>query len=300
MGPTEAVHADQATAQQPGIAPAVEGNLRQAMQPRQVAGKTGNDDPLGARPNDIRQPVLHRRFRAAGATARGVGRITDQHIHALPADRPQPPFRRQLAHQRLGIELPVAAVIDTFAGHLEQDAMGLGNRMSDRDPLGLEGAQPNRLQRPDLAQWRPFQVLRQLVADQPGGKGAGVQRATQLAPQVGDRTNMVLVTVGDQQRAELDVVLLQRFEQRHGDAIFPAGRGLQGKAAIDGDPLAAGPIQVQVGPEHPGTPQGDEKRAGLAVQLIKTRCGHAASRQGFPYSLAGPLSRRTSNTPRWP
>src|SRR5690606_40342941 len=115
-----------------------------------------------------------------------------------------------------------------------------------------------------MQRW-PVQILRQLVADQSGGEGAGVQGAAKLAPQVWNGADMILMAMGDQQRAEFDVMFFQGTEAGDRDPGVTTGRQLHGKAAIDGDPLTAGAVQVQVGTKHSGAAEGNEIRAGLVV-----------------------------------
>ena len=89
-----------------------------------------------------------------------------------------------------------------------------------------------------------------------------------------DGADVILVAMGDQQRAELDVVLFQGREAGHRDAVVTAGCGLQGQPAIDADPLSCGAVQVEIGTEHAGAAQGDEVGSGVAVQLVEARCRH--------------------------
>src|SRR5690606_19984104 len=102
MGTPVAVHAHQAAPQQASVTAAVHGDLGQAVQPGQVAGKTGDNHPPAAGAYHIRQTILHRPFRTAGADNRGVGRVADHHINPFPADAAQTAFGGQTADHRLG------------------------------------------------------------------------------------------------------------------------------------------------------------------------------------------------------
>ncbi len=195
-----AVHMGEAAAQQRGVAAAVKGDVRQAVQARQVAGKTGDDDTLAAGPNGILQAVLHGSFGAAGAGHRGVGRVTDDDINPGAAELLQARLRGQLADHGVVVELPVSAVVQALAGDIQHDGVGFRNRVGDRNPFGLKGADADRLQRTNFLQTWPGQARVQLGANQLRRKRAGVDRAIQGAPDVRNRADVVFVTVGDQQR----------------------------------------------------------------------------------------------------
>ncbi len=80
--------------------------------------------------------------------------------------------------------------------------------------------------------------LAQLLAQQEGGEGRGVERRLEPRPQPGDGADMVLVGVGQHDAEDVVGVLLD--EGRVGQDDLDARRGLvaEGHAQVDHDPLA--------------------------------------------------------------
>ena len=223
------------------------------VHPRHVGGEAGDGD-LALQPADQRDQGRRAR-RPPSRPRRRRRRWCESQTMASTPSSPRRGWRRwsvTRAQQRVRIDLPVAGVQDRAQRRADRQAVRLGDRVGQRDQLQLERAELDRAAQRHLGDLRLVQQagLAQLLAQQEGGEGRGVDRRLQPRPQPGDRADVVLVGVGQHDAQDVVGVLLD--EGRVGQDDLDARRGLvaEGHAEIDHDPLAvvrrAEAVEVEV------------------------------------------------------
>ncbi len=89
-------------------------------------------------------------------------------------------------------------------------------------------------------------LLLQLAADEPGGERRGIQRHTQILGQIGQRADMILMSMGEHDAEQIVDPVLDEAQVRQDDIDPRIGRIGKGDAAIDHDPFALAAIEIDV------------------------------------------------------
>ena len=82
----------------------------------------------------------HFGFRAGGAFNENVGAVAHHRQHAFVGHGAELGFVGGFADQRIGIDLPIAGVPDQAERRADGEAVGLGDRVRQRDEIDLERA----------------------------------------------------------------------------------------------------------------------------------------------------------------
>ena len=132
-----------------------------------------------------------------------------------------------LAEHRRLVDLPVAGVEDVAERRLDQQAVALGDRVGERDIGDPERVEVDRAAALDDVQLdlagQP--LLLQLAGDQAGGERRRVERHLQVGGEIGQRADMVLMPVGQDDADQVLRPLLDEFEVGQDRGRCPDSRG---------------------------------------------------------------------------
>ena len=249
------------------LPPGLERHLAERVEPRRIRREGRNEHTAGlARADDLEQSVAHPRFGAARLGVEHVGRIADHRQHALVADRLHLRRSRRRPHLRLVVELPVAGVEDAAERRVDDETVPFGNRVRHRGVAELEVAERQRPAHRDDVELDLLvdALLDQLAADEAGGERRRVQRHAEVGGEIGDRADMVLVAMRQDDAEQVVAPLLD--ERQVGQDQVDAGvrRIGEGHAEVDHHPLAAAAVEVDVHADltRPAKGQEDQFVAG--------------------------------------
>ena len=221
------------------LAPVRESRLSDLSDTGEVGGE-GRDDDAAHRPReDIVDTVLDVPLGGGVALTLGVGRIGHQQVDALVAEAGEQRHVEVVVDRgQVNLEVAGGGQGALRGGHV--DAEGVGDGVGDVEELGAEAAAADVGVLIDLddAGGGGQVVLLQLVADQRAGQAGRIDDGhLDGLEQEGDRADVVLVAVGDEQGADLALVLLQVGEV--GDDVVHAGGGVVGEhdAAVEDDQI---------------------------------------------------------------
>ena len=189
---------------------------------------------------------------------------------------PQRGLVQGIAHQRVGVDLPVAGVHDTPIGRLDQQRVGLRDRMSEGDEGEREGPQLQAARERHLGQRHLRQktrVLQFLAQDRRGERGR-IHGAAEPGPQVGHRAQMVLVRMGQHDGEEVFPAFLDERRVRHDHVDAGQRVAGEGNAEIDHQPRALTGIEVEVHADLPRPAEGQE------VQRVALDAGRWQAAEG--------------------
>ena len=203
--------------------------------------------PLGLR--DLREePFVNALLGARRRILEDVRRIAHQREHAFVPDLRQHLRARRLAQHRGRVDLPVAGVEDVSERRLDQQPVAFGNRVGQRDEADLERAELNAPAALDDVELDPSgqPLFLELAGDQPCGERRREQRRLQLFGEVGQRPDMVLMAV--RQDDPDQPLLLALDELKIGeDEIDPGIFGVgERQAEVGHDPLPAAAVEIDV------------------------------------------------------
>ena len=138
-------------------------------------------------------------LRARGLFLEDVGRIADEREDALVTDRAKRVRARRLAEHRSLVDLPVAGVEDVAERSFDEDAVAFGDRVRERDEADAKRSELDASAALDDVELhlagKPFFL--ELAGDQARGERRREQRALELLGEIRQRTDMVLVPVGE-------------------------------------------------------------------------------------------------------
>ena len=183
------------------------------------------------------------------------------------------------ADQRVGVELPVAGMHDAADRGLDDQRVGLRDRMGQRDQLDIEGTDGKAPAQRDHRQRHAVQQagLGQLAAQHRRRERRRVDRAAEPVPEIGDRAEMVLMRVGQHEADQLVAALLDEGRVGHDDV--DAGRRLvaEGDAEIDHQPAAGMAVKVQVHADLARPAERQEQElvvsGGAGIEIARHRLG---------------------------
>ncbi|MFO1188966.1 MAG: hypothetical protein U1E97_05115 [Alphaproteobacteria bacterium] len=145
-------HPPERASDQRNLSPMLRRGMNDAFQARNVAGETGNDDPLAVFPEQLDKlgPDAGLGPRLAGD--QGVGQIADQGQHPFPANRLELGLVGHVADQGVGVDLPITGMQDKAGPGANGQGIRLGDRMGQRDQFDIERADPKAAAERDLVQ----------------------------------------------------------------------------------------------------------------------------------------------------
>ena len=144
------------------------------------------------------------------AAALGVGRVRHEQVDAGLRELGDHAVVGQAAVDRRLVELEVAGVQDVADRRADEDADAVGDRVVHREEVEAEAAERHVAAGLDLAQLRLLElVLVELALDEAERelRAEHRHRRAELLEQVRQRAGVVLVTVGDDDAAELLLAL---------------------------------------------------------------------------------------------
>ena len=175
------------------------------------------------------------------------------------------PIVRQLTVERARVELEVAGVDDGPHRRVDRQSDAVDDRVRDADRLDAERAGLEAVARADHAKVRRLDepVLLQSLRHERQGQGRAVHGHRRLAQQVRECADVILVAVGQDDRAE-------RFTPAEhvreiGDDVVDPGELVVGEheSAVDRDQVLAGLDQHHVEADLAETSQGNQSDDGL-------------------------------------
>ena len=127
-----------------------------------------------------------------------AGRITQQEPYALGGKLLESAPVESLTFTRSRFDLEVSGVYDRADGCIQDEARSIGDRVMDGKAFDRDRADALTAPRGAHAQVHVLQtVLRNSIFDQRRGIGWGVDRDADISQQIGERSNVVLVTMRD-------------------------------------------------------------------------------------------------------
>ena len=228
-------------ADQGDLAVELDGGVDHLLDAVDVGGEGGDDDPPLALRELLQQGRADARLRRRHPGPVGVGRVAAEQQQAFAADLGQARDVGRAAVDRGLVELVVAGHQHRADLGGDQDAAHVGDRVREVDQLELERAALDLLPRRQLLQRRVGElVLVELGADHADRQQAAVdhRRHADLAQHVGQRADVVLVAVGEDDRLDVVGAVAQVGEvgQDEVDAVHLGGREHQ--PGVDDDDLA--------------------------------------------------------------
>ena len=191
-------------------------------------GREGRDDQplILVFEEDVRKAAADGAFRRGVARPLGIGGFTHEQQHALIADLADAGDVHHLAVHRGEIQLEVAGVEQDAERRADRDRAGVGNRVVDADKLrrelaelhgvaGLHGVQMRRMRQ---------RMLGQLLLHDAERERRAVNIRVDRAQDVGQRADVILVSVRQKDAADLLLVLFEvgdvRDDQVNAQHIF--------------------------------------------------------------------------------
>ena len=230
-----------------------------------------DDDPLFACPGkQIGKAFADLVLGGGEAGALGVGGIAEQRQHAPAAVLGNGGQIGGIAGNGGVVYLEVAGLDDHAGGTLDGVGHRVGNGVVHMDGLDGKAAQTEFLPGLDLVHLgaAPQPVLLQLVAQKAQREPGGVDGHIDLLEQIGNGTDVVLVAVGDEQAADLILVLHDKGEV--------------GDHQIHAEHIAVGENRTAVHNEHiplalvDGEVLADLAQTAQGVQMYRGQLGLAA------------------------
>ena len=279
-------------------------DFAEGLQAGDIAGEGGHDHPLALVARDFfHQRTMDGAFRARGVRIEHIGRIAHQCEHAFIADFAQFFLGGRFADDRIVIKLPVARVENAAMRRVDQQRVALGNRVRQREVGDGEWAKLNFTviffddDDLDLAE-QPG--LFQLARDQIGGERRRIKRHAQLAREIGNRADVILVRVRKDDADQVLAALLDEIEigeDQLDTGIFIARKG---HAEIDHDPLALAAVEIDVHANLPGTAKGEKQEfvfgGKIFLQCVSGSVREDQAASACLASMARPSSVRSAST----
>ena len=175
-----------------------------------MAREARDEDAAGRVLDDVAQGRSDRRLGSREPGDRGIGGIREQQVDALGAEAVDGVVVRRDTVDRRLVELEVTRMEHGARRGLEEDAERCGNRMGHREERDVECAELHVLTVVDLDERDVLDVvLGELALDEADGELRRVDgnRDVEVHEQVRKRTGVVFVTVGDDDAAQLMLVL---------------------------------------------------------------------------------------------
>ena len=206
-----------------------------------IGGKGGDDDALLAAGEQPLEGLAHNGFAHRIARTLHIGGVGQQRQHALLAQFAEAAQIDHLAVDGRGVDLEVAGVDNDAHAGVDRKGYGVGDGVVDMDKFHIEFTGADHLARlnGDELDGLGKAVLLQLELDQPRGQACAVDGHIHLLEDIGDRADVVLVSVGDEETADTVCVLdkIGHIGYEQVNAVHTVVR--EAHAAVDNDQLAA-------------------------------------------------------------
>jgi len=234
---------------------------RNRLEPRDIGREAGDCDPRIVAPYQVDQGPAQLRLGARSAGPQRVCRIADQCQDTFGTQPLQGRLVRGRTDERIRIELPVAGVQDRSNRRPQRDRIRFRDRMREGDQFEIERAYREPAGQRDNIDLDLISKagLGQLGAQERGGERGRPDRAAQLPPEIGNGPDMILVRMGrhDPEQA------IAAFDDKAGighDDFEPRLRIIsEGDAAIDDQPVALIPVDIQIHPDFARTAERDKE-----------------------------------------
>ena len=166
--------------------------------------------------------------------------FADQGQHTLVAEGLEPRLIGRQADDRRRVDLPVGGVDDEPGGGADREGGAFRNRMGDGDELDDKRADSDFLALGDDVQRNLGRAWLAETASlgQPGRKPRHVDRRAEVRPELGERADVILVRMGDDDSDQIPLHLLDEAEVWHDKIDAGQLRACKGHSEIDHQPLA--------------------------------------------------------------
>ena len=246
----------------------------------EVGGEGGDDDALFVRPAEqVRKALGHLLLGGGEAGALGVGGIAQQRQHALGAVLREGGQVGGPAGEGGVVHLEVAGLDDDARRALDGEGHRVGDGVVHMDGVDGKAAQLELAPGGDLHQLGAAQqaVLFQLVLDEADGEPGGIHRQVHLLEQVGQRADVVLVAVGDDDA--LDLVFILRHIGEVGDDQVHAEHVAvrEDEAAVHHEHVALALVQGDVLAHFAKAAQRDDVHGGGGGAVLLLLLGPAGA-----------------------
>ena len=217
------------------------GGPRDRAQPCHVGGEGRNRNPRGSDADEFSKTSGDVGLGGRAPIAKRVSGISNQRETALIAECAQLGFVGRRTHEWRRVDLPVAGVEHGPRRRTDDEPVRFRNGVSHRDQLHIE-----RSKRKSAAEGYDVQrnVGRTRLAlplgfNQRRSKWRGIDRELEPWPQIEQRTEMILMRMGEHEAEKIVPLLHQVANVRHDE--IDAGQRVVGKsnAEIDRNPLPA-------------------------------------------------------------
>ena len=177
-----------------------------------------------------------------------IGAVANHCQHALVAKGGKRGLVCRWTDKRVRVQLPIAGMHDGAVGRADGQALGFWRGVGHAQKLQAKRTQLEATARRDHVDLHLVDQMRlgQLAAQDGRGERGGIDRAAQLAPKMRNRTHVVLVRVGDHQAQQLVPPLRDKGGVGHDHIGLGQFVAAEADAAVDGQPVAVTPIQVEV------------------------------------------------------
>ena len=236
------------------------GGIQHLLDPVDVGGEGGDDDPVLASLELALEGGAHRLFRGGEARTLHIGGVRQQCQDALLPQLAEAGKVDDLPVDGGGVDLEVAGVDDGAHVGVDGKGHGVGDGVVHMDELHSELAGSDalaRLHRDELGAFHQPMLL-QLQLDEPRGEPGAVDGHVQLLEHIGNGAHVILVPVGDEQTPDAGPVLDEVADVGNDEVdavhVVPG----EGHAAVHHDDLAAVLIGGHVLADLIETAQGDD------------------------------------------
>ena len=226
-----------------------EAGLGRGAKAGDVGSEGGHDHPAPRLADQPGKRLGDVTLRRALAFAQDVGRIADERQHALVAERLEARLVGWRADDRRWVDLPVGGVENEAGGSSDRQRRAFGDGMGDRDELDDERADGDFIALGDdpqrnLGRARLAEPAR---LGESGRKARHIDGRAKVRPKFGERADVVLVRMGDDDADQILLRLLDETEVRHDEIDARQVLTGEGDAEIDHQPLARvfGAVAVQ-------------------------------------------------------
>ena len=224
--------------------------------------------------------ALPTRSLSVAATSRSDGlspsrsTLVESHTSASTPSSPsacEPRLVGDRADDRGRVDLPVAGVDDEAGRRPDRQRRAFRDRMGDRHELDVERADRHARAGPDDLDrnLRRARLAEPARLGEAGGEGRGVDLSAEARPQIGERADVVLVRVGDDDADEVLPHLLDEADVRHDRVDARQVLAGEGDAEIDHQPFARlrRPVTVEraIHADFAQAPEGREHELAVVV-----------------------------------
>src|SRR5439155_14999648 len=191
-----------------------------------------------------------------------VGRIAHEREHAAIADIAQDVRIGSWAENGRLVDLPVAGMKYVAERRLNQNPIPLWNGMRQRDEADPEWAELDASAALDDIELHVTgePLLFELAGDQARRERRREQRRFQLLGEIGQRADMVLVTMSKHDPGKAILLPLNKLQLRQDQLDAGIGWVGEGETEVDHDPLAATAVQIDVHADLARAAEGDKQQ----------------------------------------